>query len=294
MTSTATQLSTAQAYLTAVQKGLGAQLASGTVESVEALHTALVAARHDANVLFDLYIGSAERRAQELRAFRAEATLGAAVALLQSGAVSLAELAQRAGLQIVAPAAGVGAAQAVETPAAAAPAQPELPADKAAAAAGYKNGAKYMDPATGRVWSGMGPCPKWLKALFIDGKTLADFALKAEAAAEPAATESPAEPKSAQQQAAPETAAAPQPAQPQEPSADSAASEASEKPAAVDADIGSPVSFDASDFRADDIEETSAPSGDDGFNEMVSGLDAPAAGGFEALGNGGAESFSLQ
>jgi DNA-binding protein H-NS len=40
--------------------------------------------------------------------------------------------------------------------------------------------AKYRNPQTGDTWSGRGKHPRWLAQALLEGKTLADFAIKSE------------------------------------------------------------------------------------------------------------------
>lgn len=48
--------------------------------------------------------------------------------------------------------------------------------DKASASGKRKAKSQYRDPATGNLWSGMGPRPRWLREAMETGKTLEQFA----------------------------------------------------------------------------------------------------------------------
>lgn len=150
-------------------------------------------------------------RAAELRAEMDGEALARVVALLDAGSISLGDLAAR---MANVPQASVVALHAVAAPAVPAPVMvapvvaPAAPApvvvklDSALPAEirenlrlqnGYLNAVKYRDPTTGAGWSGRGPMPKWLKALLVDGKTLADFSTAAAASAAPVAAPAPVE-----------------------------------------------------------------------------------------------------
>lgn len=221
-------------------------------------------------------------RAAEVRAAMDEAALVRIVEMLDAGSLTLAGIASRMAVPPVAPVVSLVAvtppvvpAAAVEAPVAApAPvvitpklAQPQVDANGDALSPevrenlrlqkGYMFPVKYRDPVSGAGWSGRGPMPKWLKALLVDGKSLADFAATAESAAAPAAEPAPV---ASATEVATEVAA----------------------PAAAAIDIGSEVaSFDASDM--DDDLSVKAGGEHDDIGEIVIDIAQMPLGGTQAF-----------
>ena len=56
--------------------------------------------------------------------------------------------------------------------------QTKAPREKAGKLAGRKVAPKYLDPSTGRTWSGRGIKPAWMAEAIAAGKTADDFLIK--------------------------------------------------------------------------------------------------------------------
>lgn len=264
MLRTATHASTVRAILEAMQTTLATELDSLSLAEAIELTTGLIAFSHDANVMIDAAVVAVERRTVLLRAAHAHHTLLAASELVKSGELSLERIAEAAGIKLsrpapapapvaVAPVAPVVVSAAAPKPAAPAVESASVKAAEAPSSAQvfalrrpYKSSIKYVDPATGQGWTGMGPKPKWFKAYMAAGMSITELEVAHSAQSDvKRAGDAPA--------------------------ADVAAAEAS-------SDIGVAASFDASDFGVDDIDGTSVAAKVDGdIGEMLGELSGPSA-----------------
>lgn len=284
-TQVAPQLNVAKTLLSNLAAELVAGIdAAGTPSQQLSAAEAVESELAEAASAIELAFGAAKlivaTRTAELRAEVDAAAMARVVSLLDAGTISLADLAAR--MTNAPQAAAVVTLHAVAAPAAPAPVvvvpamtpaaavvakvDPALPAEireNLRLQNGYLNAVKYRDPATGAGWSGRGPMPKWLKALLVDGKTLADFLAAAPVAAPVAAAPVADEPAAA---AAPVAAVE---------AAEVVAGAAQEDGVAQGADesfdIGDDLgSFDASGMAGD---LNTAPGGlDDDIGEIVHGI----------------------
>lgn len=228
--------------------------AGGDVYAAERMLTRMRDSATTFSHLLSVELEVAERAVVELKAQHSRQVLDEVVRLINSGALSAADILARTGHDAaVLPAANVVAV--VIPCAAAAQAEVIVPTQKLTAP--YKNPVKFFDPATGMGWSGRGPMPAWLKDLLKTGKSLEDFRVVAAAGAESTVQSEPAvasstpavavvsEPVAAADTAAPvATDAAAEPAQDAESNDEAKASESLDD-----------VSFDASFDIGNDIGE---------------------------------------
>ncbi|MFK4705569.1 hypothetical protein ABIC83_002408 [Roseateles asaccharophilus] len=268
-----TQLGTVNAMLASVPAsvvsliektvgGTGAQLCVA-----ECIEQELATAEQGILVQLRAARDAAAARASAIRAELNAAAVDRVLGLLKAGDLTLEALAAQIGAGVpaalvVAPAPvtqGVAPAPAAveAVPAAAAAATPAAPSSVAASnlppeiranlalQAGYLNDVKYRDEVSGLGWSGRGPTPKWLKKLCVDGKTKDDFLVVKPAAVAQA---------QADQQKANEEAAV---------------------PASAGAEVV--MMFDATDIESgldEPVEVDGAVPGDDGIDDVLSGIEA--------------------
>lgn len=219
---------------------------------------------------------------------RRDAAVAVVAAMLADGSLGVEQLTKIAGVAMpkdatwVLPSsadqiAAMNAAEAAKKPATAAAVaraaratSPAAPANASrslrenmAVQAGYLNPVKYRDPVTGAGWSGRGPMPKWLKDLAADGKSVEDYRVDAAPVAAPAAQQVAPVAKSPAGEAPAPAAAEPQAASKEDGD-----------------DLGTMMSFDATNFDAD---VAPAGEGSDDIGDIVDGIAAMKLPGSEGI-----------